>query len=308
MTQHSAAMRRPLPGHTRGLCLIVLGACVAAAIAASSAGAYTYGEKELTQGKNGCCSDQLLGSRSTIKPQGTWTTSNAQCVEYYSNADDSVSSWIQTGMYRCFNGAAIDGTCFGGVHSYVEVGHPGIFPSCTDLGAEGSTTHKYTVDTTSGSTWSAYLDGTLVGPSIRMGAAKDISEVGEYSGGCADTVTASGGFAYTAPQRQRWTGSHGLPCRVQTNTQFADGQLQVHWQMVGHRLMRVGRMRQRYRLVILIGGVVAIACVGVGAVAASEVFSSPSHLLTKYSKQPLEKPRTQSGNRRPVFCQTLFLR
>ena len=189
--------------------LLAMGFCIlAAAAAASTARANSYGQKSLTQGVDGCCSNPLLGTRVTINPQGTWSSSSSQCIEYYSNANNSdTTKWIQTGMYRCFQGRTIDGTCPGGLDSYVEVKPSyGVAPSCTDLGSEGSTTHKYTVDTTSGTTWSAYVDGMVKGSSLSMGAASKIDETGEFSGDCL-VFTSSGQFAFTSPQWQRWTGS-----------------------------------------------------------------------------------------------------
>jgi hypothetical protein len=202
--------------------LLVIGSSVLAASAATStAEAHTYGQKSLTQGVDGCCSNPLWGTRVTIKPQGTFSSSSAQCIEFYSNANNSdVTKWIQTGMYRCFQGVSIDGTCPGGLDSYVEVKpSSGVAPSCTDLGSEGSTTHKYTVDSTSGTTWTAYVDGIARGSSLSMGAASKIDETGEFSGDCF-TFTASGGFAYTSPQWQRWTGSTWFT--IQSSDQLLD--------------------------------------------------------------------------------------
>jgi hypothetical protein len=183
----------------RRVAVLAVGLVVAAS-AATTAGAHTYGYYYL--------SGSYLGTRSTITESGTWSTSASACIEFYSNAGAS-PTWIQAGMYRCFNGTTIDGTCVGGAASYVEVNQgPAIAPVCTQgSGVGGGTTHKYTVDNTSGSNWSGYVDGNLLGTTLVAGSISPVNEVGEYSNGCSDTFTAAAGFEMASPVWQTWNGS-----------------------------------------------------------------------------------------------------
>ena len=142
-------------------CVLV---AVVAGVAAASAAAYTYGYYYISNGT-------FLGTRSTITESGTWSTSAATCILFYSDAGTS-PTWIQSGMYRCFNGASIDGTCTGGAASYVEERqNSSVSPSCTaGGGVSGGSTHKYTVDNTSGgSTWIGYVDGSSLGQHVECG-------------------------------------------------------------------------------------------------------------------------------------------
>lgn len=188
----------------RRLAVLGVGLVLAGAVATAAA-AHTYGYYYLSGGS-------YLGTRSAIMESGTWSTSAAACIEFYSDAGVS-PTWIQSGMYRCFNGATIDGTCVGGAASYVEVNQgPSIAPTCTQgSGVSGGSTHKYTVDNTNGSTWAGYVDGSLLGTTLSAGSLSNVQETGEYSNGCSDTFTAAAGFALSSPVWQTWNGSSWNP-------------------------------------------------------------------------------------------------
>jgi hypothetical protein len=129
---------------------------------------------------------------------------------FYSDA--GVGPWIQTGMFRCFHGATIDGTCVGGAASFAEIKANGVAPVCTQGGGvSGGSTHKYTVDNT-GSQWRAYVDGNLLGGALAVsGSLSPVDEAGEYTGACGDNFTASASFGSSAPVWQTWNGSSWSP-------------------------------------------------------------------------------------------------
>lgn len=147
------------------------------------------------------------GTRSSITVNGTWSTSAAACIAYYSDAGAS-TEWIQTGVYRCFNGATADRTCGGGATTYTEVKSPGVAPACTaGSGVSSGTAHTYTVDNT-GSQWRGYVDGSLLGGALAVsGSLSPLEEPGEYTGSCSDSFTASASFGSSSPVWQIWNGS-----------------------------------------------------------------------------------------------------
>jgi hypothetical protein len=108
--------------------LITFGS-LAAAAAANSYGGYGTGSSN-------------LGTRAAITVNGTWSTSAAACIAYYSDAGAS-TQWIQTGVVRCFNGALADGTCGGsGATTYTEVKSTGVAAACTQgSGVSSGTAH-----------------------------------------------------------------------------------------------------------------------------------------------------------------------
>lgn len=179
--------------------LAALAMCLALGQSAPAANAaHTYGGYII--------SSSFLGTRAAIRENGTWSTSAAQCIIFYSDA--GVGPWIQTGMYRCFNGITIDGTCGGGAASYTEVKASGVAPTCTaGGGVSGGSTHTYTVDNTAAQ-WRAYVDGSLLGGALAVsGSLSPVEETGEYTGACGDVFTGSATFGATSPVWQTWNGS-----------------------------------------------------------------------------------------------------
>jgi hypothetical protein len=168
------------------------------ALGASAAGANTYAGYEKSANN--------LGTRSSIEVNGTWSTSAAQCVLYYSDA--GIGPWIQTGVYRCFNGVSLDGTCTGGAAAYTEVKNSGVAAACTAGGGISSGTwHTYTVDNTA-SQWRGYVDGSLLGGALSVsGSITPLQGAAEYTGACGDSFTASATFGGSSPVWQIWNGS-----------------------------------------------------------------------------------------------------
>lgn len=187
------------------LSVFLVGAVQASAVLASS----SQGSKYIL---SSCCT--LLGTRDTITlpSSSSWSDGHASCIGMYSDAVSGGPIWIQDGPLKCYNGATIDGTCSGGPISYVEVKNSGVAAQCTNEGSIAwSSTHLYTVDSTSTNIWAAYIDGSsppVYPGKLTMGPSAQIDETAEYAvGGCSDGFSAAASFSVGSPVWQRWTGS-----------------------------------------------------------------------------------------------------
>jgi hypothetical protein len=185
---------------------------VAAGIAlctCAGASANTFGGYELHYP---CCnSDPLYGTRANISippSSGNWNPGSAHCVAARSDAEDNtLPRLIQTGFIRCAPGYSADGTCSlsNNLVNFVETNNGSGF-TCYPKGAVSyGTTHKYTVDKGSSSTWTAYIDGVADTHTVSMGNARNLVESNEFTGDSGSfTATASYGSGLAW---QRWTGS-----------------------------------------------------------------------------------------------------
>lgn len=191
-----------------GLTATTLAVAIGVLAAPASAVSHSYRECQINT--------STLGTRAAIKENGTWSTSGVACIAFYSDVGSTIA-WIQTGMFRCFNGLTVDGTCSGGTASYAEVKNPGVAAACTQgSGVSGGSTHTYTVDNTSGSQWRAYVDGSLLGGAWNVSGSQSApNENGEYysndANACIDTFTASATFGASSPVWQLWNGSAWNP-------------------------------------------------------------------------------------------------
>jgi hypothetical protein len=189
------------------LCLVVTGISL---VVCASASATTYGGYWLHYP---CCnSDPLYGTRANISippASGNWNPGSAECIAARSDAEDSLLvKLIQTGFLRCAPGYGVDGTCSlsNNLINFVETNNGSGYTCYSKGGVSYGTTHKYTVDKGSTSTWTAYIDGVADTHSISMGNAERLIESAEYTGGTGGSFTATAtwgsGLAW-----QRWTGS-----------------------------------------------------------------------------------------------------
>jgi hypothetical protein len=186
-------------------------AIVTAALALSTAArANTFGGYELNAP---CCNgDPLYGTRANISipsSSSNWNPGSIHCLLARSDAeDDTLVKLIQTGFLRCASGWSLDGTCSltNNLVNFVETNN-GSGYTCYPKGAVSyGTTHKYTVDKGSTSTWTAYIDGVADTHTISMGNAQYLIESGEYGGDTSGSFTASATYG-SGLAWQRWNGS-----------------------------------------------------------------------------------------------------
>jgi hypothetical protein len=175
-----------------------------------AASANTFGGYELHAP---CCNgDPLYGTRANISipaSSSNWNPGSAHCIVGRSDAeDDNLGKLIQTGFLRCASGYSLDGTCSltNNLVNFVET-NSGSGYTCYPKGAVSyGTTHKYTVDKGSTSTWTAYIDGVADAHTISMGNAQYLVESLEYTGGTGGSFTASATYG-SGLAWQRWNGS-----------------------------------------------------------------------------------------------------
>jgi hypothetical protein len=188
--------------------LLYLVAAGIALVTCAGASANMFGGYELHYP---CCnSDPLYGTRANISipPSSSNWNPSSHCVAARSDAEDNtLPRLIQTGFIRCASGYSADGTCSlsNNLVNFVETNNGSGF-TCYPKGAVSyGTTHKYTVDKGSSSTWTAYIDGVADTHTVSMGNPLNIVESNEFTGDSGSfTATASYGSGLAW---QRWTGS-----------------------------------------------------------------------------------------------------
>lgn len=212
-TTRSSVSRSLRCGSSRHGLTFVFALVIAAAAALAAAGiasANTYGGYELNAP---CCNgDPLYGTRANISipsSSSNWNPGSGQCILARSDGeDDNLGKLIQAGFLRCASGVGLDGTCSlsNNLVDFVETNN-GSGYTCYPKGGETyGTTHKYTVDKGSTSTWTAYIDGVADTHTISMGNAQFLVESGEYTGGTGGSFTASATYG-SGLAWQRWNGS-----------------------------------------------------------------------------------------------------
>lgn len=167
---------------------------------------------------SGCCSGAALkGTRDYINVGGGGSAT-AHCL-VFSSYGHSSSAMLQTGMFWCASGSS-NGPCVNHTNwwSFIER-QDSIGYHCTQGSALSSgTNHLFTVDTTSGTTWTAYIDGSSTGISQDFGSssASKIAERSEYTGGNGASYFVS--ITFPGPW-QRWDGSSWV--NVQSSSTLA---------------------------------------------------------------------------------------
>jgi hypothetical protein len=241
-----------------------------------------------------CCT--LLGTRDTITlpSSSSWSDGHASCSGMYSDAVSGGPIWIQDGPLKCYNGATIDRTCTGGPISYVEVKNSGVAAQCTNEGSVAwSSTHLYTVDSTSTNIWAAYIDGSkppVYPGKLTMGASAQVDESAEYAVGAARTASRPQPASRSeALSGSAGPGRPGSPSGGRTTTTPAVGSPAEASRTGGPMFTRRDRqskgadMRSVSRRVVVVG--VVGACLGIGALTSAE--AGVFHKTSKESPQPV---------------------